>query len=216
MIMQSTETRCSKAWWSFSALHGSSSLPISVVTHAFKLHSVLLLVFFYLLQHTLLLCFSFPSHFLKLVFVLVSVHSHILLESFELFSQLVLNVRHSSVVLLTLQIFKFVLLLPNLGLLFVNVVTLLWYMTTMWNWRALLWHRILLWTLLIMRSYISLFCWGWRCMQVSLAFSIFWSSCTDLRRKAHSLTRLSSCLSLLFFEYFPLFLDFVFNLLFVA
>jgi hypothetical protein len=78
----------------------------------------------------------------------------------------------------------------------------------------------LLWTLivhlLLTGSCISLFgrsCGG---VQVGLAFSDLGSPGADLRTKAHSLSRLSSCLALLLFKYFPLFLDFFLNLLFVA
>jgi len=120
VIVQSTETRCTKAWRSCAIILSSctiSSRFFSLFAHALKLHFVLLLVLLDLLQHILLLHFGFSAHFLELVVIFVSVHGHVLLESLQLIVQLLLNLWQSTMVLLALHIFKFVFLLPDLRLL---------------------------------------------------------------------------------------------------
>lgn len=68
---------------------------------------------------------SLLAHFFQLLVVTISVHIHVTLQSLELVLQLLLNVRHSVLVLLALDILQLVLLLPDLGLSLLEVVALL-------------------------------------------------------------------------------------------
>ena len=79
----------------------------------------------YRLKHALLMHLSLLAHFFQLLVVTISVHIHVTLQSLELVLQLLLNVRHSVLVLLALDILQLVLLLPDLGLSLLEVVALL-------------------------------------------------------------------------------------------